>query len=65
MEVGVAVRDAVANCHTAGMRLVHIRDGNHFDFRDGLVIFQVNLSDLAHANYTDAQFIVHASLLVG
>jgi hypothetical protein len=65
MEVDVAVRDAVANCHTAGMRLVYIRDGDHFNLRDVLVIIQVDLSDLAHTDYTYAQIIGHASLLVG
>jgi hypothetical protein len=65
MEVGITIWDAIAACHIAGMRLIHIRDGYHFDFRDGLVIIQVDLSDLAHSDYTYAQFVVHGSLLAG
>jgi beta-phosphoglucomutase-like phosphatase (HAD superfamily) len=62
VEVGVYARDAVAAGHAAGMRFVHISDGNHFDFRDGLVIIQVDLTDLTRANYTYAQYIVRGSL---
>ena len=56
MEVGIACRNAVARCHAAGMRLVDIHNGDHFNFGDGLVIIQVDLADLAHPNYTYAQF---------
>ena len=64
-EIGITIRDAISNCHTLSMRLIPVRNGNHFDFRDGFVIIQVDLSDLAHSNHTNAQFIVHVLLLVG
>jgi len=45
------------------MTLVHVRDGDHFDFRDCLAVIQMDLLDLIRADYTYAQFIVHASLI--
>ena len=65
VKICIEVRDAVASCHTLGMRRVHIRDSHQFDFRDGLVIIEVDLSDLAHPYHAYTQFTLHASLLIG
>ena len=42
------------------MHRIGIYDGYHFDFWDGLIVIQVELSDLAHANYTYTHFLIHA-----
>ena len=63
-KIGVYIGNAVTACHALSMLPVDIGNRHHFNIRDGLVIIQVDLSDLAHANQAYAYFFVHGLLLI-
>ena len=63
-EVDVDILNSISSGYITGMLPVRVGDGDYGNFRDGPVVFQVDLSDLTDTNNAYAQFFLHPSLHV-